>query len=303
MNGKIKLSTAALAKINLFLEITGKRDDGYHNLTSIMQSVSLADLVTLTVSEAETEENVISLTCSDKDIPTDSGNIASKCALAYFRHYDIHGCLAEIHIEKNIPTSGGLAGGSADGAAVLRLLDDVFGRTDSYTELLTLGGTVGADIPFCLTGGCALCLGIGDEVETLSVPERDYGIIILSSGESVSTPAAYAMCDEKRAFCVSPCGAYSSLTDELAAGKLPHSLFNSFERVILPLRPGADELKKRILSLGAYSAMMSGSGPSVFGIFDDRNVLEAAYKELTKSGVKAYKCSPVYVKPDITYIK
>lgn len=303
MNGKIKLSTLAPAKINLFLEITGRRDDGYHDLTSIMQSVSLADRVTLTLSDTGTEENKISITCSDKAIPTDSGNIAAKCALAYFGFYGIRGRLAEIDIVKNIPSSGGLAGGSSDGAAVLRLLDDVFGRAASYSELLKLGGSVGADIPFCLTGGCALCRGIGDKVESLTVPERDYGIIILSSGESVSTPSAYALCDEVSADNSSPRGAYAALTDELTSGRLPRSLFNSFERVILPLRPGADELKKRVLSLGAYSAMMSGSGPSVFGIFDERDTLEAAYRALTESGAKAYKCSPVYDKPNITYIK
>ena len=281
------LSTKANAKINLYLHVTGKRPDGYHELQSVMQSVTLADTVTVTADTSYIGQN-ISLTCSDPCIPCDSGNIAVKCALSFFRSFGIENYSVNIHIEKQIPVSGGLAGGSTDGAAVLTLLDRLYRTNAGRKRLCSIGATVGADIPFCVVGGTAICEGIGEIITPLDIPAPEYKILLVSPGESVSTPDAYRLIDE--AGIIKEAHTLDEITKELTGGRMPTSLHNDFETVVLPSCKNAREVKNMLLSSGASAVQMSGSGPTVFALFGDEETRAAAERTIAEAGYKAYPC-------------
>ena len=285
----ITKSTPAHAKINLYLRITGKRADGYHELESVMQSVTLSDEVTVSV-DTDVRGLSVSLTCTDKNVPTDRRNIAVKCAYAFFGRFGIENCAAEIHIEKKIPVSGGLAGGSTDGAAVLRLLDELLETNADEETMISLGASVGADIPFCLVGGCALCEGIGEKLTRIDIPEARYSVLLVSPGGGVSTPEAYRLCDEAG---IIPCGcAVGEVIEALQNGSIPEKLHNDFESVILPQNERAADVKRLLSSLGASAVQMSGSGPTVFGLYESREECENAAEMINKHGCRAYVCEP-----------
>lgn len=276
----------AYAKINLYLDVTGKRPDGYHDLLSVMQSVSLCDTVTVT----RTKESGIAVTCDDPAVPTDGRNIVVKCAEAFFRRFEIEAPGIRIDIRKRIPSSAGLAGGSSDGAAVLRMLNGLFGNPADTELLCVLGASVGADIPFCLVGGTCVCRGIGEILEPVPIPVPEYELLIAFPGEGVSTPAAFRLLDETPFSGNKP--SHEAVLDDLRDGKLPRSLYNAFERAILPVHPGASALRKKIRELGAEAVLMSGSGPSVFGLFSSAESRDSAAAELSKSGCRVHSARP-----------
>ena len=178
------LTLQACAKINLFLDITGRRPDGYHLLTGVMQSVSLADTVTISLSPAD--EDSVRLTCSDRALPTDRGNLAFRAAEAFLAHTRADGgrktaLRATVHIEKYIPYPAGLAGGSTDAAAVLRGLNRLAGEPLDAASLEVLGGKLGADVPFCIRGGACITEGVGDVLNPCP-PLPDCDILIACAG-------------------------------------------------------------------------------------------------------------------------
>lgn len=282
---KKTVSESAYAKINLFLAVKGRREDGYHEIESVMQTVSLCDIVTLTLEDDGGGR--ISLTCSDERIPCDDGNIAVRCARLFFERFGIdHGKYSlDIHIEKMIPVSGGLAGGSADGAATLRILSRMFAVSDE-AALLALGAKIGADIPFCLTGGGAICTGIGDILEPIDVHSPECSVLIASPGGGVSTPEAYRLIDEEGER-IAPCTA-QDVARALENGAVPQVLHNDFEAVIFPRIEDAARLKTLMYERGAMGAMMSGSGPTIFGLFETEEKCESVAAELREAG---YLCS------------
>ena len=284
MNRTITLS--ANAKINLYLRIAGRRPDGYHELETVMQSVTLADTVTVSY-DADARGKSISLTCTDPAIPCDGRNIAVKCAERFLDTFGINDCTVKIHIDKRIPAAGGLAGGSTDGAAVLRALNSLTGADASQTELCSIGAKVGADIPFCVAGGTALCTGIGDVLAPLDIPSPGYSVLIVSPGGGVSTPEAYAAIDRAGTIPAFPA---SGVTAALRDGTCPTSLHNDFESVILPLNGNAALVKRILAENGADAAMMSGSGPTVFGLFSDRGKCASAAAEVNGRGFRTYIC-------------
>ena len=165
----VPLTVPAYAKINLFLDVIGRRRDGYHTLAGVMQSVSLADDVTICLSPSDEPIDGIRLTCSDPALPTDRGNLAYRAAETLIRCLREKGCRApafrvDIHIEKRIPYPAGLAGGSADAAAVLRGLNGLMGAPFDQPGLESVGGRLGADVPFCVRGGTCISEGVGDEI-------------------------------------------------------------------------------------------------------------------------------------------
>ena len=289
---KKTITLSANAKINLYLRVTGRRDDGYHEIESIMQAVTLADTVTVTVDRGVSDRHV-TLTCSDSAIPCDGRNIAVKCAERFFDAFGIDNCAAEIHIEKRIPVAGGLAGGSTDGAAVLRALNELCGTNADTSALCEIGANVGADIPFCVLGGTAVCTGIGEVLAPVSVPSPEYSVLIVAPGGGVSTPEAYRAIDNAGDI-PQKCTAASVLA-ALKEGLAPKVMHNDFEAVILPLSENAARVKEELLSLGAYSAMMSGSGPTLFGLFTDPSLCEKAAEHLKSLGFTAHICSPASV--------
>lgn len=288
-------SENAYAKINLYLDVTGICDNGYHNIKSIMQTVSLCDTVTVETVDYTANECEITLTCSEPAVPTGEKNIAYKAALAFFREADITSSKCKIHIEKRIPMEAGLAGGSTDAAAVLRLLNELYGTPFDTEKLCSIGAKLGADVPFCIRGGTFLCEGIGEVLTKMpSMPECH--IVVARGGEGVSTPMAYGLVDEKwnRDFTNSG-GDFEALSASLSNGDIngiTDAMYNIFEDVILPSHSVASKLKEIMLDCGAVGAMMSGSGPSVFGIFDSA---ESAEKASAMAGeiAKEFVCRPV----------
>lgn len=289
------LKSKAYAKINLYLDVTGIRDNGYHNIKSIMQTVDLCDEITVERLDADTGTKQIGLTCSDPAVPTGEKNIAYKAAIAFFAEAGIESCSCRIHIGKHIPMEAGLAGGSTDAAAVLRLLNKLYGEPFDTDGLCRIGARLGADVPFCIVGGTCLCEGIGEMLTPLP-PMPDCHIVVARGGEGVSTPAAYGLIDERwnREFTASG-GDYDSLYAALDGGDIcgmADSMYNIFEDVILPNHSVASRLKEIMQACSAAGAMMSGSGPSVFGVFES---VDDAKKAADAAGdiARAFVCKPV----------
>ena len=278
------LTLEAPAKINLYLAVGAKRPDGYHEIESVMQQIGLYDLVSVTRAPRAAGRR-IAVHCSDPAVPCDRRNIVWKCAEAFFRAFGIAEYDVFFDIEKHIPSSAGLAGGSSDGAAALRALNLLFGVRAERDRLMQIGASVGADVPFCLAGGTCLCRGIGDAVTPLALPKASHAVLVAFPGGGVSTPEAYRLLDEEP-----PSGspAPDALLEELASGSLPTALFNDFERVVLPRHPAAADLRGRISRLGASSVLMSGSGPSVFGLFPALSDARRARDALLSDGVSAW---------------
>lgn len=285
MSNKKIIKIDAYAKINLHLDVTEIRSDGYHNIQSIMQSVSLCDVVEVELTDSK---NII-IECDNPLVPTDGKNIAHKAASRFFDKSGIDGG-AIIRIQKNIPMAAGLAGGSADGAAVLVGLNRLCGNALTDDELYALGATLGADVPFCMACGCCYTGGIGDELMPIESLDSQITLLIACGGEGVSTPMAYGLLDKKynnfKGY--APKG-YSALIESVV-GKdrdFYKHLFNIFEEPIANERPMVGVLRSIMLETGAKAAMMSGSGPSVFGVFENLDSAKRAEKAIREQGVFA----------------
>ncbi len=294
----MELTVQANAKINLFLDMTGRRSDGYHTITGVMQAVDLCDTVTVAVEGAAEE---ILLTCSNPDLPTDGKNLAWRAAEAFFAATGYACRRLRIHIEKRIPAAAGLAGGSTDAAAVLRALNELFDHPLAVEDLCAVGLKLGADVPFCIKGNTQVTEGVG-EVLTAVSPLPDCNILLACSGEGISTPAAYRALDEMYGG-FAPDAYTPRLADRDAqldaletgdlGGVCDHA-FNIFESVVLPNHPTATFIKETLQACGASLAMMSGSGPSVFGIFESGSpALMAAKNALSEKGIPAWICRPI----------
>lgn len=285
----MKITVEAPAKINLYLDVFPGRGDGYHNIKSIMHTVSLADVVTV-----DTEARDITVTCTDSNIPTDSGNLAYRAAKAFLSAVGINSG-AKIHIEKKIPVAGGLAGGSTDAAAVLKALNDAFNAPMSIDSLCKISAAIGADVPFCIKQGCALCTGIGDVMTPLPTLPKTV-CLIANGGEGVSTPAAYRRLDEMYGEELTDNrGNIDAVISSLKSGDLNslcHEAFNIFESAVLSCHSTAGRLKDVMSKSGAVLAMMSGSGPSVFGLFENRTDADKAADEIRSiKGTVAHICN------------
>ncbi|MBQ3706721.1 MAG: 4-(cytidine 5'-diphospho)-2-C-methyl-D-erythritol kinase [Clostridia bacterium] len=283
------LTIEAPAKINLYLASVRKRPDGYHEIESVMQQIGLYDLVSVTRSPRASGKK-IAVHCSDPAVPRDARNIVWKCAEAFFEAYGIGEYNLFIDIEKHIPSSAGLAGGSSDGAATLKALNLLFGVRAETEALMHIGAKIGADIPFCLAGGTCLCRGIGERITPLAIPKPSYAVLVAFPGSGISTAEAYRALDAHPAPATRTPDA---LLDELASGRMPASLFNDFERVILPRHPAASQLRDRMTALGASSVLMSGSGPSVFGLFPALSDAREAQGVLRSEGIPAWAVRPL----------
>lgn len=246
----------AYAKLNLYLDITGRRDDGYHLLETVMQSISLADEVTVVVSVG----NGITLSVSREDIPTDDRNTAFRAAELFLEKAGASGSVC-IDIEKRIPSGAGMGGGSADAAAVLKALNTAFGEPLSESELLGIAAQVGADVPFCLIGGTKLCRGIGEQMSDIPVTE---GVFLVVKPEfGCPTGEAYRKYDE------SPLEIHGGLERFTAGlpGNYAPEMYSVFQKLYSDRR--IEDICARLTALGAKGAMLTGSGSAVFGVFDN----------------------------------
>jgi len=287
MKKPVGMEARANSKINLYLDVLTDGSSGFHEIVSIMQSVSLCDRVL--VSAAKSSLTRIHIECNLPYIPCDERNIAYRAALLLLEKTGIQ-AEVEIRLQKRIPVAGGMAGGSTDGAAVLLTLNKLLGTPLSQNALLDLAAELGSDVPFCMLGKTALCEGRGEKLTPLKNRAKLH-LLIVPSNESVSTPWAYAELDAMF-------GDFAGrreqnqarldrLTNALAAGNtdgIVQNMYNIFEEAILPKRPLAMRAKDLLLQNGALGAMMSGSGPTVFGIFADANTRRLAENNLKEAG-------------------
>lgn len=275
----MECTVLAPAKINLGLEILGKNNDGYHNVEMVMQTVSLYDKVTVSV----TSNGGINVIC-DKNINCEpTRNTAYRCATEFFEYTKIKNPGITIKIAKNIPMEAGLAGGSTDGAGTLIALNKIFNANLSNNELMNLGGKIGADIPFCIMKGTAIATGIGTDLVKISTLQ-DYSVVIVKPDFSISTKEAYEKSDSLGIKNHTKFDELVKALEEKNTVKIGENLFNRFESVIS--QKEIFYIKDKLINLGANGAIMSGSGSSVFGIFENSekasNALEALKKEYTQ---------------------
>lgn len=282
----MKLKAYAPAKINLGLEILSKRPDGYHNVDMIMQSINLFDEVTL----EETFDGEISVFNEKNKGCPQNKDIAFKCADLFFKETKASFSGIKIHIKKNIPISAGLAGGSADGAAVLVLLNRMYNEKISLNELLKIGGKIGADIPFCILGGTARATGKGTEIK--KIPAFDnYFLVLTKPGISVCTKKAYLLFDSAQ---IKEFKNFEKMEESLKDSDFSgfsSSLFNRFEELVQSSE--VFNIKKKMIDLGAVSSLMSGSGPSVYGIFEDEVAAFECFSEVKKFYPQTFLCRPI----------
>lgn len=284
----MKHTEMAQAKINLYLNVTAKRNDGFHDIESVMQTVDLCDVLHFSLSPAK--ETKISLSFSTPcDLPTDEKNLIVRAAKAFL---EAAGKTAELSIllEKNIPMAAGLGGGSADAAGTLRALDAMLPGTLSKAALLELAAALGSDVPFCLLGGRALCYGRGEEMVALPVKESYFGVLA-NTDEAVSTPKAYGKLDEmyhdfEKSNLLPRDLSDRDMLKPVLNGEMPPS-YNIFEDAVLPLCPKAKKAKMLLSEMGAEISMMSGSGPSVFALTKDFALSQKMQETLFSHGYKA----------------
>lgn len=253
-----KITLLAPAKVNLTLDIVGKRADGYHLLETVMQSVSLFDKLTIT---KKTEG--ITLTCDDKSVPTDERNIVIKAANAFFKATGVTFGV-DIFLEKKIPMQAGLGGGSADGAAALLGLNLLANTKLTLSQLSRIGETVGADIPFCIYQNTAMVKGIGEQITPLSNMPHCY-FVIAKPPIGISTKEAFSVIDSEMGTPIFQEGMLECINSSSIKGVATH-LFNRFEQAICP--PIISQLKQAMVASGGLNAIMTGSGSAVFSVFE-----------------------------------
>ena len=268
----------AYAKINLGLDILGRRPDGYHDVRMIMQTITLHDLVEI----EETKEPGIRLACDSADLQDDKTNLAYRAAALLLEKYPEKGI--SIRLSKKIPMAAGLAGGSADAAAVLTGVNEVLHLGYSKEELMSLGVRIGADVPYCILQKTALAEGIGEKLTVLpDLPKC--AVLIGKPAVSVSTKEAYESFDSEKAP-VRP--DVDAMVRALHANDLQgmiDGMGNVFEAGIVRKHPVVGEIQKLMEENGALKAMMTGSGPTVFGLFDNEKTLSEAALKLEQSGL------------------
>jgi 4-diphosphocytidyl-2-C-methyl-D-erythritol kinase len=262
----------AFAKINLTLDILHKRSDGYHEVAMVMQAVSLADKVTVE------ESGDIQVSADIPGLPCDESNLAYKAAKLVQQIYGIKKG-AKIALKKVIPMAAGLAGGSADAAAVLRALNKLWSLNLPMDELERLGAMLGSDVPFCLRGGTMLATGRGEILTPLS-PLPECPIVLAKPRISVSTAWVYQHYNAGRVPCHPDTEAMRRSLEQQDVHSVAHEMCNVLESVTIPQHPEIALLKQELLAEGAIASMMSGSGPTVFGLMPDKKTAQAAATKL-----------------------
>lgn len=278
------------AKINLGLSILSKRNDGYHNVDMVMQTLDLYDFITLEKNECLE----VRVSCNKELNCRAENNIAYKAAKKFLEHVGVDNFFVDIDIEKNIPICAGLAGGSSNAAAVLVGLNNMMETNLSISELVLIGKEIGADVPFCIIGGTMRATGTGTNLEKVR-GHLKYYVLIVKPKIGISTKDAYEKIDLCR-------GLYrNEKMDNILIGIekndtrfIAKNLFNDLEKSLSGAQKvEIDCIKKILVSMGALNACMSGSGPSVYGIFDDEIVAYRCLEKIRGDYEESFLCSPV----------
>jgi len=267
------ITVKARAKLNLSLDVKAKRPDGYHEVCKVMQTIALHDVVSL-----EKTERGLEVTCNNPKIPMGNGNIAYRAAQIMVEKYEINSGI-KITIDKRIPVAAGLAGGSADAAAVLKGINALFSLGLQQHELMDVGKCIGADVPFCIKGGTVLAEGIG-EILTELVPLPEMSIVLVTPKIEVPTAWVYNNLDLNMIQSRPNTYAIINAVEKRDINALAKNMINVLETVTVPRYGIIEEIKTRLVNLGAAGSIMSGSGPSVFGVFTDAQKAKNAYSEM-----------------------
>ncbi len=270
------ISLEAHAKINLSLDVLNKREDGYHNLKMIMQTIQLHDTISIQKISSGVE-----IDCVASYVPNNNTNIAYKAAEAMLNKYNL-GAGVRIKIDKKIPVAAGLAGGSTDAAAVIKGINSLFNLGIKQNEMMDIGLTIGADVPYCIMGGTALAEGIGEELTSLSLLSN-IPILIVKPQIGVSTAWVYKNLNLDKVINRPNTEALISAIQNKDISYIAQNMRNVLESVTVIKHPIIEKIKNNLLEEGAIGSMMSGSGPSVFAIFNDKDKAIGAYKKMKKS--------------------
>ncbi len=285
----LNITLKAFAKINLGLDIIGKREDGYHLLRMVMQSAGIYDTLEFEITDAPG----ITLVCDNADIPTDGRNLVCKAVKLIKERYDIREGVS-VSLTKRIPSAAGLAGGSADAAATIAAMNTLFDLGLDSATMADIGLELGADIPFCLMGGTALAEGVGEKLTPLDAMP-DCAILLVKPECGISTREAYQAIDGAKPSVRPDTDGIVSALKARDLEAVCGSMANVFEPVSIEKHPEIEIIKKKMLDFGAINAMMSGSGPTVFGIFADRDAAQRAFEAIKRSeyGKDVFLTGPV----------
>lgn len=275
---KTTTSLLAPAKVNLFLRVVSRRPDGYHEISSLIQPVSLYDEVLLEVSSGENSGR-ITVACSDESVPKGPRNIAYRAAELFTEEAGLENTEISIRINKKIPVGAGLGGGSSDAASVLMGLNRLFDSPLTDTQLRGIGAKIGSDVPFFMFKSPCLAKGRGEVLTPIELPSYDY--ILINPGFEVSTRWVYTNLDLTRR------PQNNILTVSVEPFNRPENikefLINDLEQVTISRYPEIAELKGLLLDAGASGSLMSGSGPTVFGVFAERETALKAFNTIIKA--------------------
>ena len=271
----MKFQMKAHAKINLGLDVVGKLPNGYHEVRMVMQTVGIYDELTFSRTECG-----IMVTTDSEELPIEEDNLIYKAANLMKDKYDIREGI-HIHLQKNIPIAAGMAGGSADAAAAMKGISRMFGLDTSLLDLMELGASIGADVPYCVIGGTALAEGIGEKLTPLE-PAPECFVLVAKPDINVSTRYVY---ERLNVAAIEKHPDIDGMVAAIGKGSLQGILDrmeNVLESVTVQEYPVVDALKQRMKELGAVNSLMSGSGPTVFGIFLEKRLAEAALDRLAQ---------------------
>lgn len=260
----------AYAKINISLDVVGKREDGYHLLEMIMQNIELYDYL-----ELHKKREGIKIECSKAYVPEDDRNLAYKAAKIFKEAYNIKEGIS-IKIVKNIPVAAGLAGGSSDAAAVLVAMNEIFEKAATTEELCKMGLQIGSDVPYCIMGGTALCKGVGEEVTPLDA-FKGHILVLVKPNFGVSTKDVYKSLDINRIYKHPETESLIEAMKNQDIKYVSENMKNVLENVTLKKHTVLREIKEKMLKMGALGSMMSGSGPTIFAFYDDMLKAQKCY--------------------------
>lgn len=269
----------ARAKINLCLDVKGERPDGYHEICSIMQTLEFYDRVWVWIIDSG-----VQIQCTNGEVPCDERNTAYKAAALMQKKYKIKSGIA-IKIEKNIPVSAGLGGGSSDAAAVIKAINMKFALKLTTEQLMETGREIGADVPFCILGGTALAEGTG-EILTPLRPLPHTKVVLVTPRIEVSTARIFDRYNDKHVKSRPDTDKLRKAVDEEDIKTLAEGMVNVLESITANEHKIIKKIKTALIKYGAAGSLMSGSGPTVFGLFDDSDAAAEAAKKFIKKGFK-----------------
>jgi 4-diphosphocytidyl-2-C-methyl-D-erythritol kinase len=278
------MEVKALAKLNLTLDVLGKRPDGYHDMKMVMQSITLSDDITVVDNDGQG----IRVSSNVGFLPTNEKNLAVAAALRFYESLGKEARSVDLSLEKSIPVCAGMAGGSSDAAAVLRALNEMEGRPYDVMELAKVGEKVGSDVPYCVLGTTALAEGRGEVLTTLpSLPKC--WVVVCKPDFPVSTPELFGKIDRCKVRCRPDTDGMIRALEQGDLEGVARRMYNVFEDV-LPERQRSRvrDIKNTLIQCGALGANMSGTGPTAFGLFEDETAAREAYAQLSEQYKETY---------------